>query len=380
MQLILDETQRLLETTVEEFVAQKAPLSRIRTFREAQNQTGYCSTLWKVMAEMGWVGLHFPETFGGSGLGFFEFSLLLQVVGRKLMPEPFFSTVVLGAQVLLEAGSSEQKSAWLPEIALGNKTMTLAYDEPKARYNHLHVTTEANKTDKGFVLNGLKTHVLDGGSADGIIVSARLEGGTKDPEGIALFLLEPKMAGVKITNQNRVDGRKSVLLELRSLELPHENLIGEAGAGGVVLNRVMDKARIALSAEMLGGANQAFEITIDYLKERTQFGVPIGSFQALQHRAAELFTQLQVTKSALLAAAKCVDEAPENIAEMASLVKAKCSDVFVQATNEGVQMHGGVGMTDEYDIGLYMKRARATDALLGDASFHRERWATLRGY
>ena len=380
MQLFLDETQQLLETTAREFVAKKAPVERIRKLRDSNNEMGYSQELWQEMASMGWVGVHFPEEFGGSGLGFFEFSLVLEAAGRQLMPEPYVSTVLLGAQMLLDSGTSAQKEAWLSEIAVGNKVMAVAYDEPRARFNHHHVTTTATKTERGYELSGEKIHVLDGGSADGIIVSARVAGGAQDSDGIALFLIHPNAAGVQRISQTRVDSRKAVILKMDQLNVNTDCLVGEVGAGGAILDRVMDIARIGLAAEMLGGASQAFDVTVAYLKERVQFGVPIGSFQALQHRAARIFTQLQVAKSAVLAAAKAVDEMPDKVSELASLAKAKCSDVFVLATNEGVQMHGGVGMTDEYDIGFYMKRARTTDALFGDASFHRERWATLRGY
>lgn len=380
MEFILDDTQQLLESTVRQFVSDKAPVSRIRQLRDEPLGLGYSRELWKEMAEMGWLGLHFPEEFGGAGLGFFEFALVLDAVGRELMPEPYFSTVVLSAQVLLEAGTLEQQQTWLPSVCEGRKTMALAYDEPKARYNHHHVLTSATKTDNGFVLSGRKIHVQDGGSANGLIVSARVSGEKRDSQGIALFLLDPHSKGLTKINQSRLDSRGSIILELDNVAVPASALIGTETCGGRILDHVMDRARIALSAEMLGGATKAFEMTLAYLKERIQFGVPIGSFQALQHRAAKLFTELQVAKSAVLAAAKTVDEDPGRVSLMASLAKAKCSQVFIAATNEGVQMHGGVGMTDEYDIGFYMKRARATDALLGDASYHRERWATLRGY
>lgn len=380
MQLILDETQLLLEKTVLEFVTNRSPVARVREARSDLEGPGYSEELWQEMASMGWVGVHFPEAFGGSGLGFSELCVILEGAGRSLMPEPFLSTVLLGAGALLLGGSEHQQEAWLPAIAAGRSILALGFEEARGRYNPHHIETTAREVTGGFSLNGEKTHVFDAGSADGIIVSARVAGESADPDGIGLFLLAPDAPGVSLMRQRRVDGRASAVLKLADVVVLEEAVIGTVGEGGALLESLLDRARIGLAAEMLGGAEAAFAGTLSYLKEREQFGVPIGSFQALAHRAARLFMELQLSRSAVLAAARAVDEAPERVPELASLAKSRCADLFVHVTNEGVQMHGGVGMTDEYDIGLYMKRARATDALFGDSAWHRERWASLRGY
>jgi acyl-CoA dehydrogenase len=377
MDLVLTEDQELIAKTAADFVKEKSPVARLRALRDANDPTGFSRALWKEMAELGWVGLAFPESHGGAGLGFAELAVVLEELGRTLAPEPFLSTVLLGGQALLLGGSEAQQQAWLPRLCAGDAIVSLAYQEPKSRYDLNHVETRAAKTGAGWKLTGEKIQVLDGHVADALLVPARTSGAVSDAAGISLFLVTKGAAGLTATRQSRLDSRGAALVKLDGVV---GESVGSEGAAGELIARVVDRACIGLCAEMLGGMRQAFALTVEHLKTRKQFDVPIGSFQALKHRAAEVFIEIELARSVVMAAARAVDEGSPEVAKLASLAKAKCSDAFVLATNEGVQMFGGVGMTDEYDIGLYMKRARAAELTFGDSAFHRARWASLGGY
>jgi acyl-CoA dehydrogenase len=380
MELILTEDQELLAKTAADFVAQHSPVSRVRKLRDAKDPTGFSRELWKQMADLGWVGIPFPESEGGAGLGFAELAVVLEALGRTLAPEPFLSTVLLGGQALLLGGSAEQRKTWLPKIVTGDAVLALAYQEAKSRYDLRHVATRAEKSGSGWRLTGEKVQVLDAPAADATLVVARTGGGEADARGLTLFLVGKGARGVTVERQSRLDSRSAALVRLAGAEVGAADVVGEVGAGGDLLERVVDRATVGLCAEMLGAMQQAAEDTFRYLKERKQFGVPIGSFQALKHRAARMYIELELARSAVMAAARAVDEASDELPRLASLAKARCSDGFVLIANEAVQMFGGVGMTDEYDIGFYMKRARAAEMTFGDAAFHRDRWARLGGY
>jgi len=377
MDLVLTEDQALIAKTAADFVRAKSPVARMRALRDANDATGFSRALWKEMAELGWVGLAFPESVGGAGLGFAELAVVLEELGKALAPEPFLSTVLMGGQALLLAGSDAQKQAWLPRLCAGDAILTLAHQEARSRYELNHVETRAQKSDAGWKLSGEKIQVLDGHVADALLIPARTSGAAADAAGISLFLVTKGAAGLTATRQTRVDSRGAALVKLDGVV---GELIGSEGAASELLARVVERATIGLCAEMRGGMEQAFALTVEHLKTRKQFDVPIGSFQALKHRAADVFIELELAKSALMAAARALDAGSPDVAKLASLAKAKCSDAYVLAANEGVQMFGGVGMTDEYDIGLYMKRARAAELTFGDSAFHRARWASLNGY
>jgi acyl-CoA dehydrogenase len=377
MDLVLTEDQELIAKTAADFVREKSPLARMRALRDTNDATGFSRALWKQMAELGWVGIAFPESVGGAGLGFAELAVVLEQLGRALAPEPFLSTVLLGGQALLLGGSEAQQQAWLPRVCAGDALLALAHQEAKSRYDVHHVETRAERAGAGWRISGEKLQVLDGAVADALLIPARTSGGVADAAGISLFLVTKGAAGLTLTRQTRLDSRGAALVRLGGVA---GELVGAEGQAGALLERVVDRATVGLCAEMLGGMQQAFELTLEHLKTRKQFDVPIGSFQALKHRAADVFIELELAKSAVMAAARAVDEDDRELARLVSLAKAKCSDAYVLATNEGVQMFGGVGMTDEYDIGLYMKRARAAELTFGDAAHHRARWATLNGY
>ncbi len=377
MELVRSEDQELIAKTAADFVKEKSPIARLRALRDAAGAASFSRALWKEMAELGWVGMVFPETLGGAGLGFAELTVVLQELGRALAPEPFLSTVLLGGQALALSGDQALCREWIPRLCAGDAILTLAHQEPRSRYALQHVATRAVRDGAGFRLDGEKSQVLDGHAADALLVPARSAGGETDREGISLFWVERGAPGLEVVPQVRVDSRGAALVRLRSVPA---RLVGSAGGGLALVERTVDRATVGLCAEMLGGMEQAFALTLEHLRTRKQFDVPIGSFQALKHRAADVFIELELAKSSVMAAARALDENAPNLARVVSLAKARCSDAYVLATNEGVQMFGGVGMTDEYDIGLYMKRARAAELTFGDAAFHRERWAALGGY
>jgi alkylation response protein AidB-like acyl-CoA dehydrogenase len=380
MDLVLTEDQELIAKTAADFVKQKSPIARVRELRDTDDPVGFSRALWKEMAELGWVGIAFPEELGGAGLGFAELCAVLEELGRTLAPEPFLSTVLLAGQALLLAGDEAKAQAWLPRVCKGEAILALAQQEAKSRYELAAVETRAERSGTGFRLSGEKIQVLDGHVADALVVVARSSGGPRDAKGITLFLVPAGAAGLTITRQRRVDGRNAALVRLDGVAVGADAVLGAPDAGHELLARAVDRSTVGLSAEMLGGMQQAFALTLDHLKHRQQFGVPIGSFQALKHRAANVFIEIELCRSALMAAARAVDADAPDLARLVSLAKARCSDAYVLATNEGVQMFGGVGMTDEYDIGFYMKRARAAELSFGDAAFHRARWAALSGY
>ena len=373
--LLLNDEQKMLSKTAYDFIRERAPAARIRTFRDSNDDVGFSRELWHEMAELGWLGLQIPERYQGLGLGFFDLSVVLEQSGRELMPEPFVSTLLLGAQALLLGGSEEQKKALLPGVAAGETLITVGYEEAGSRGRAYKPATVAKKSRVGFELSGEKLQVLDAHLADRIIVSA-----ATSETGYTLFLIDPAQKGVTVTRQSRIDGLNAAIVRLERVPVKSDAVVGELDAAAFLLEAVFDRASVGLAAQMLGASEQAFADTIDYLKEREQFGVPIGSFQALQHRAVSVYTDIALTRSVVLAAARAIDESPEDVPRLASLAKAMASETFMHAAKEAIQMHGGIGVTDEHDIGFYMKRAQATYMTFGMPSQHRQRWAELHGY
>jgi alkylation response protein AidB-like acyl-CoA dehydrogenase len=380
VQLVLSEDQELLAKTALDFAREHAPVSRVRELRDRDDATGFSRALWKQMAELGWVGILIPEAYGGAGMGLADLAVVLEALGRNLAPEPFLSTVLLGAQAVALGGSEAQRRAWLPGVAAGQKLLTLAWQELGSRYDLCRIATWAEQDSAGWRFTGEKIQVPDAHLADAIVVAARTGGSGSDAAGITLFLVPADAPGLAVTRQKRIDSRNAGLVRLDGVRVPREALLGELGGGAELLARVVDRATAGLCAEMLGAASQVFDDTLQYLKTRVQFGVPIGSFQALKHRAARLFMEIELARSAVMAAVRAADAADAEFPALVSLAKARCSDAFVLAANEGVQMFGGVGMTDEYDLGFYMKRARVAEMSFGDAAWHRDRWARLHGY
>ena len=380
MDLVLTEDQELIAKTAADFVKQKSPVARVRELRDSNDAVGFSRALWKEMAELGWVGIAFPEEVGGAGLGFAELVVVMEELGRTLAPEPFLSTVLLAGQALALSGDAAKAAAWLPRVCKGEAILALAQQEARSRYDLAAVETRAERLGAGFRITGEKIQVLDGHVADAFVVVARTAGGPGENKGLTLLLVPKDAAGLTVTRQARVDGRNVALLRLEGVSVGEGAVLGAVDGGHELLEKTVDRASVGLCAEMLGGMQQAFALTVEHLKSRIQFGVPIGTFQALKHRAANVFIELELAKSSVMAAARGLDAGAPDLGKLVSLTKARCSDAYVLAANEGVQMFGGVGMTDEYDIGFYMKRARAAELTFGDAAFHRARWAALSGY
>lgn len=362
----------MLAETARKLVEGKAKVARIRELRRPDHPTGFSRELFAEMAELGFTALSIPEDFGGMGLGLFDLAQILESLGRELAPEPVLTTAVLGAVPLLRGGSDDQKQWFLPSLAAGETVVTLALDETGMRDRWFSPKTRLERSAEGFALSGEKIQVADALVADAFIVTC------ESPSGLALALVDAKAPGVSIERQFRVDSRAVGIVRFDGVAVRESDLLqGDARA---ILQETLDRAAVALSAEMLGAAEKAFADTVGYLKERVQFGVPIGSFQALQHRAATLYCELQLLRSAVMAAARAADEAPEAFPRLAALAKATANETFLHVAKEAIQMHGGVGMTDEFDIGFYLKRAQAAAVTFGDTSHHRRRWAELNGY
>ena len=382
MSLVLNEDQQLLQDSARSFCQQNSPLSVLRRLRDTKDETGYDRDIWKQMLELGWAGMAVPEAYGGFEFGYSGLGIVLEESGRTLTSSPLIASVLLGATALNELGTEAQKQALLPRVVSGELLLTLALDETAVHAPN-RIDTSASKTGEGFLINGSKTLVLDGHVADKLIVVARTSGDRDSEEGISLFLLDRDAPGVEVTRSWMVDSRNAAKLSFKDVLVPAADLLGPMGDAGEGLGKVLDIARIGLAAEMLGAVQEVFDRILDYLKQREQFGVLIGSFQGLQHRAAIMYSEIELCKSVVRAALAALDEpakTPREIAEWASISKAKLSEVFFLVSNEGIQMHGGIGMTDEFDIGFFIKRARVAQHLLGDARFHRDRYATLKGF
>jgi alkylation response protein AidB-like acyl-CoA dehydrogenase len=376
---ILNEEQSMLRDAAKAWVAEKSPVTAFRKLRDSGSADGFDPAAWKEMCEMGWAGILIPEAFGGSGLDMLTMGLVLEETGRTLTASPLLSSAVIATSALLIAGSEDQKREWLPKLAEGNAIGTLALDE-SAHHAPSRVALTAAKDGKGWKLSGKKIFVQDGGAANVFIVAARTSGNPGDAAGTTLFLVKADTAGLSRQKLKSVDSRGVANLEFENVTVGADAVLGTVDQGFAVLEFVLDRARAGLAAEMLGASVQSFEVTLDYLKTRVQFGQAIGTFQALQHRAAKMFTEIELTRSCVEAALVGIDKSANDIPALASLAKATASELWHLVSNEMVQMHGGIGMTDVHDAGLYLKRARVAEALFGGASFHRDRYATLMGY
>ena len=380
MLLVLNEDQNMLARTAREFVASTEPLARLRTLRDKKDHLGFTEETWQKLVELGWAGMAFSEADGGLGLGLADVVVVTEALGRLLAPEPFIPCVVLAGSALALAGSPEQKGKYLAPVIDGTARLALASEERKSRANPSHVGVRAEPALEGFRITGEKTPVLGGYRADTLLVSARTSGGETDANGITLFLVPSDTRGVSVEPLERVDSRNAARVRLDGVTVPATSVVGTIGGALPTLEAAIDRATVALSAEMLGTMGEAFDRTVTYLREREQFGTKIGTFQSLQHRAARLFVEIELTRSAVMAAARAVDEGLPQGRELVSVAKARASDALALVANEAIQMHGGIGMTDEHDIGFFLKRAKVAELTFGDAAFHRARFASLRGF
>ncbi|MCE2987394.1 MAG: acyl-CoA/acyl-ACP dehydrogenase [Phenylobacterium sp.] len=376
---VLNEEQSMLRDAAKSWTQEKSPVTAFRKMRDSGVEIGYDAKAWNEMAEMGWAGVIIPEEYGGSAFGYLSMGLILEELGRTLTASPLIASGVGAASALVLGGSDAQKSEWLPKIADGSVVGALAVDEG-AHHAPEKVALAAAKSGAGYSLSGTKTFVIEGLAANLLVVSARTSGKPGDKDGITLFLVPADAKGVSRKRLALADSRGAANITFDKVEVGADAVLGAADKGWDILEKTLDRVRAALAAEMLGAANQAFETTLDYLKVRVQFGQVIGSFQALQHRAAKMFTDLELARSAVEAALQAIDADSPDVPELVSLSKAKMGDVFHLVSNEMVQMHGGIGMTDAHDAGFYLKRARAAEAAFGSQSYHRDRYARINGY
>jgi alkylation response protein AidB-like acyl-CoA dehydrogenase len=379
MALILTSEQQLLRDNARDFVQQNAPVNHLRRLRDQRDADGFSRELWRQMADFGWASSFIPEAYGGMGLGYTELGVVLEECGRTLAPTPLLSSVLLGAGTILEGGDEAQKRAFLPGVCAGTKLLALAFEETPRFHPH-HVACKAERVGSEYRITGQKSFVVDGHAADHLIVSARTSGATDERAGISLFVVDAGARGMKLQPTRLIDGRYASKCVLEAVSVPESALVGTAGRGADVLEPVLDRAAICLSAEMFGTCSQAYETTLEYLKTRVQFDQPIGSFQALQHRAVDMFCALELAKSVLIDGLSAIDERRAELPKLASAVKARMSELSKHVTRESIQMHGGIGMTDEHDIGFYLKRGATNEITLGDAAYHRDRYATLSGF
>lgn len=379
MALVLTEEQTLLRDSARGLITDKAPVSHFRALRDAKDKDGFSRDLWKTFGEMGFTGLLVPEEFGGSALGCVEAGIVAEEIGHTLLPSPFLASSVLAASALTRAGSKAQKGEHLPRIADGSAIGALAVDERPKHRPHT-IALKATRSGNGFKLKGTKAFVVDGHVADVLIVAARTAGGDADAKGITLFLVDPKAKGVEIERTIMVDAHNAARITFNDAEVTADSVLGEVDQGGTVLDGILNIGRAVVASEMLGVADEAFSRTAQYLKERKQFGRLIGEFQALQHRISHLYVDLEITRAAILKALQTLDEDFDNAAPIVAVAKARAGTSGTLAVQEGLQMHGGIGMTDQFDIGLFMKRMRVCQELFGDANYHANRLAELRAY
>ena len=378
MNFALSEEQQMLQSMAKEFVNRESSMKRIRALRE--DAQGFSPAVWEKMAGLGWLGINLPERLGGQEMGQVEMAVIMEELGRGLMPEPVLSTVMLGGNLLLLAGSEAQQADWLAPMAEGRVQLALAHEERQSRYNVFDVSTAAHQDGSGWVLNGEKVYVENAHAAQRILVTARTSGQRRDREGLDVFLLDPAAKGLTREAAPSMDWRRRSHLRLENVRVDEADRLSGGQPMDLALEATLDRATVGLCAEMLGAMSQAFEMTVDYLKARKQFGVPIGSFQALKHRCADEYVQNELARSSVYYAAMCLDEGMDDAQAAVSTAKARCNNAFHLIANESVQMHGGIGMTDEHDIGFYFKRARVSEVTLGDTTHHRDRYARLREY
>ncbi|PXW75234.1 alkylation response protein AidB-like acyl-CoA dehydrogenase [Blastomonas natatoria] len=378
MPMFLNEDQAMLRDSAREFLKSEAPVSHMRKLRDEGCKDGFRHALWKQFGEMGFTGILIGEDDGGLGLGHVEAGVVLEEIGRNLSPSPFLTTAVAGVSAL-NHGGQHLKDKFFPGILAGETVLALAIDE-HAKHRPAQIATKAEKSGNGFKLSGKKQFVVQGASADALIVAARTAGAPGETDGITLFAVDKDAANMSIDNTRLVDSSMAAHVTLDGVEVDGDAVIGEVDQGWQVLAALLKAGRAGSAAELVGVGSGAMDMTVDYLKQRKQFGRLIGEFQALQHRAAHLYSEMEIARAAVLKAQQLLDEGKDSADIYVSVAKAKAGRSANLAVREGVQMHGGIGMTDEYDIGFYMKRDRALNEFMGDANFHAGRVAEIFGY
>lgn len=373
----LSEEQEMLQRSAREFLVQECPPSFVREL--FKDKDGFSRELHRKMAEQGWTGLLIPEPYGGLGLHMLDMALLLEEMGRAVVPGPFLFSAVLATLALMQGGSPAQKKAWLPRLAAGEAVGTLAFLEADDRLDAAGVTLKARKSRDGYNLSGTKMFVPFAAVADVLLVAARTSG--RDEAGVSVMLVERETPGVTISPLEIFDlTRRVYAVEFKNVLIPKTAVVGREGQGWKILARLIDAACVALAADSLGGAQKALEMAVEYTKVRTQFNRPIASFQALKHMAAEMASEIEPARALVWYAAHAFDARPREASRAAALAKARLSDVYARTTNRAVQMHGGIGFTWEHDMHLWFKRAKWNEFAFGDATYHRERLAQIEGF
>ena len=374
---LLTDDQKMLQDTAASFLADEGGISKqLRHWRDTGCTDGYGTALWKQFGELGLTGIAIPESHGGLGLGATEAALVLEEIGRNLTPSSFLTTAVAAARAIEGTAHAER---WYPGILSGETVLTVAVDEGPDHAPE-QAALEAKRQGNGFVLSGSKQFVVHGNSADMVLTLARTGGSPGETDGLTLFAVPKGTSGVDVESATLVDSSKAARLTFDSVALDADAVVGEVDGGWAPLSRALDAGRAGAAAELVGVAAGASAMTFDYLKQRKQFGKLIGEFQALQHRAAHLYGEIEIARAAVFKAAQLIDSGDERAGLYVSVAKAKSATVASLASREGVQMHGGIGMTDEHDIGLFMKRTAVLGGLFGDVYYHRRRVAELSGY
>ena len=381
MAMILNEEQTMLKDSAKDFCTTNAPIGQLRKLRDDANPDGFERGTWASMVELGWAAIPWDEEHGGLAFGYKGLGVVTEESGRTLTASPLYASVWVGGTLINVAGSDAQKAEMLPQLAAGEMLLALALEESH-KHDPYGISTTATASGDGFILDGRKTFVLDGHVADKLIVVARTSAEVGSRQGLSLFMVDREAQGVAVTRTLMADSRNAANIALSNVQVGKDALLGEFDGAADALDQALDIARIGLTAEMLGGIQECFERTVAYLKERKQFGVAIGSFQALKHRAADMFCEIELSKSCVLEALTALDEDRdrEEVAKLASLAKAKVGETYNLVSREGIQMHGGIGMTDEFDIGFFIKRAAVAEQTFGDVNFHRNRYGELEGY
>lgn len=377
--LVPSDEHVMLQDSARQFLQANCPVSAFRYLRDNRVLPGYSRQHWKQICDLGWSGIIVPEEYGGLDFGYVGLGAVMKESGRTLLASPLFASVCLGAQYFLRAGSDAQKRKILPGVVSGGTCLTLAIDE-EPHHDPLATLIPAKPDGANFVVKGTKTFVVDGHCADYILVVTRTSGRAGDAKGMSVFLIDRDRKGVSCEQLHLLDARNYARIHFDNVIVGEDDLVGPLDDAWRYLEPTLDAARILLAAEMLGGICECFERTVEYLRDREQFGVKIGSFQALRHRAAQLFTEIELSKAVVDSGLAALDGGQGTIPVLASLAKARLNDIALLTTNEAVQMHGGIGVTDELDIGLFLKRSRVAIQILGDSSYHRDRFARLNSY
>ena len=374
MALVINEEQNMLKSSAKELLDLKSPISHMRELRD-DNYNQFDVDLWKEMVEMGWTALTIPEKYNGLNFGYVGLGQVLEEMGRKLTVSPIISTVLVSTTLISLSKNEVLKRKLFDEIMNGKKLCSLAHEESSHHNPNIHLSIISKNNEK-FILNGKKRFVIDGSISDYLIVSANNESSGK----LVLIILDSKSKGITFNNKVHMDSKNYSDISFSNVEFSKSSFLSSDDDGQKLLSKTLDISCVGLAAEMLGNIQEAFEITMQYLKEREQFGVKIGSFQSLQHRSAIMFGEIELCKSIVLKALQAIDNDEQNLPELASLAKSKLGLTSKLVTNEAVQMHGGIGMTDDSDIGFFLKRTRVTQRTFGDSNYHLDRLAKINNY